>query len=114
MEERKKNHMEFFQDFLMWYNNKDVVPTREVLQKMTQFYHQKGIDMLKVGFSWPNLANRILHLSTSVKSFPFNQEDKSFDDFIPKLLTGSPSIFSQDMQKLEVREASTVSIYVGL
>ena len=53
--------METFQDFLKWYNNEDVVPTLEALQKITQFYHQKGIDMLKSGFTLPNLANRILH-----------------------------------------------------
>ena len=35
-----------FKDFLRWYNNKDVVPTLEALQKMLAFYHKKGIDML--------------------------------------------------------------------
>ena len=43
---------------------------------MMQFYHQKRIDMLKLGFTLPNLANRILHSSTSLKFFPFNQEDE--------------------------------------
>ena len=59
---------------------------------MMQFYHQKGIDMLKLGFTLPNLANRILHSSTSLKFFPFNQEDQSFDDYIREWLTGGPSI----------------------
>ena len=48
----KRNHMETFQDFLKCYNNKDVVSTSEALQKMMQFYHQKGIDMLKLGFPY--------------------------------------------------------------
>ena len=72
--------MQTFQDFLKWYNNKDVVPTLETLQKMMQFYHQKSSDMLKLGFTLPNLANGIRHSSTSLEFFPFNQEDKSFDD----------------------------------
>ena len=41
--------MKSFKDFLMWYNNKDVVPTLEAMQKMIEFYHQKEIDMLKLG-----------------------------------------------------------------
>ena len=35
----KKNGMTVIKDFLMWYNNKDVVPTLEAMQKMIQFYH---------------------------------------------------------------------------
>ena len=84
--------MQTFQGFLKWYNKKDVVPTLEALQKRMQFYHQKGIDMLKLGFTLPNLANRIPHSSTSLKFFPFNQEDKSFDDYRREWLTGGPSI----------------------
>ena len=57
--------METFQDFLNWYNNKDVVPTLEALQKMMQIYQQKGTDMLKLGFTLRNLGNRILRLSSS-------------------------------------------------
>ena len=74
--------METFQDFLNWCNKKQVVLTLEALQKVMQFYHQKGIGMLKLGFTLANLANPILLSSTSLKFFPFNQEDKSFDDYI--------------------------------
>ena len=41
-----------FKDFFMWYNNKDVVPTIEAMQKMIAFYPQKKIDMLKIGLSF--------------------------------------------------------------
>ena len=41
--------MTIFQGFVRWYNNKDVVPTLEAMQKMMEFYHNKGIDMLKLG-----------------------------------------------------------------
>ena len=33
----------------MWYNNKDFVPTLGAMQKVNEFYHQKEIDMLKLG-----------------------------------------------------------------
>ena len=84
--------METFQDFFEWYNNKDVVPTLEALQKMLQFYHQKGIDMLKLGFTLPNLANRILRSSIPLEFFPFNQKVESLVDYIPEWLTGGPAI----------------------
>ena len=54
-------NMQYFSDFLKWYNNKDVVLTLEALQKMIEFYHNKGIDMLKFGCTLPNLAIIYLH-----------------------------------------------------
>ena len=57
--------MTTFQDFFRWYNNKDVVPTLEAMQKMMEFYHNKGIDLLKPGCTLPNLANICLHESTN-------------------------------------------------
>ena len=34
------------------------------MQILNQFYHNKGIDMLKLGCTLPNLANLCLHKST--------------------------------------------------
>ena len=53
----KQEQMSSFKDFLRWYNNKDVVPTLEAMQRMIAFYHDKNIDMLKLGCTLPNLAN---------------------------------------------------------
>ena len=49
--------MSSFKDFLWWYNDKIVVRTLEAMQKMIDFYHDKDIDMLKLGCTLPNLAN---------------------------------------------------------
>ena len=49
--------MQFFSDSLKWYNNKVVVPTLEAMQNVIEFYHNKGIDMLKLGCTLPNVAN---------------------------------------------------------
>ena len=65
-----------FKDFLRWYNNKDVVPTLEAIQKMLAFYHKDGIDLLKLGCTLPNLANPFLHKSTSAKLYQFTETDK--------------------------------------
>ena len=68
----EKNNMQYFSDFLKWYNKKDVVPTLEAMQKMIEFYH-KGTDMLKLGCTLPILANICLHKSTDSKFYPFTE-----------------------------------------
>ena len=81
-----------FKDFLRWYNNNDVVPTLEGMQKMLAFYDKKGIDMLKVGCTLPKLANICLHKSTSAKLYPFTETDKNLLQNIREDLVGGPSI----------------------
>ena len=49
--------MSSFKDFLRWYNNNDVVPTLEAMQKLIAFYDHKDIEMLKLAFTFPNLGN---------------------------------------------------------
>ena len=73
----KWNHenMCTFKDILRCYDNKDVVPTLESMQKMLAFYHKKEIDMLKLGCALPNLAKICLHKSTSAKFDPFTETD---------------------------------------
>ena len=68
--------MSSFKDFLLWYKEKDDVPTLEVMQKMIAFYHDKDIDMFKLGCSLPNLANICLHKSTDAKFYPFTEGDE--------------------------------------
>ena len=58
---------EFIQIFLRWYNNKDVVPFLEAMQKLIAFYQDKEIDVLKLGCTLPNLANICLHQFTDAK-----------------------------------------------
>ena len=72
----KQEQMSSFKEFLRWYNNKDVVPTLEAMQKMIAFCHDKDIDMLKLGCTLPNLANICLRKSTDAKFYPFTEGDK--------------------------------------
>ena len=84
--------MSTFRDFVKWYNNKDVIPTLDAMQKMMEFYHNKGIDMLKLGCTILNLANICLHKSANQKNFPFVGSDKDIHDKIREDMTGGPSI----------------------
>ena len=81
-----------FSDFLQWYNNKDVVPTLEAMQKMIEFYHNKGIDTLELGCTIPNLANICLHKSTESKIHRFTESDKDMLEKIREDMVGGPSI----------------------
>ena len=78
--------------FLRWYNNKDVVPALEAMQKMFVFYHDKDIDMSKLGCTLPNLANICLHKSTGAKFYPFMEGDKVLLGKIREDVVGDPSI----------------------
>lgn len=69
----KKEGMECMKDLLRWYNNLDVGPFIEALQKMVDFWKSHHIDMLKDAVSLPGLAMKFemnflkekgLHLST--------------------------------------------------
>ena len=84
--------MSSFKDFLRWYNNKDVVTTVEAMQKMIAFYHDKDIDMLKLGCTLPNPANIYLHKSIDAKFFPFTERDKDLLEKIREDVVGGPSI----------------------
>ena len=67
---RYNDHMQYFAHFLKWYNNKDVVPTLEAMQKMIEYYHNKGIVILKVGGTLPFLAKSCLQKSTDSNFCP--------------------------------------------
>ena len=81
-----------YKNFLRWYNNKDVVPTLEAMQKMLVFYHKKRIGMLKLGCTLPTLSNICLHKSTSAKFYPFTETDKDLLQTIREDMVGGPSI----------------------
>ena len=72
----ENNNMQVFSGFLKRYNNKDVVPALEAMQKMIEFYHNKGIDMLKLGCTLLHLANTCLHKLTDSKLHPFKESEK--------------------------------------
>ena len=59
---------------------------------MIEFYHNKGIDMLKPGCTLPNLVNIRLHKSTDSKFYPFTESDKALLEKIREDMVGGPSI----------------------
>ena len=87
--------MSSFKDFLRWYNNKDVVPTLEAMQKMIALHHDKDIDRLKLGCTLPNLANICLHKTTDAKFYPFTEGDKDLLEKIREDVGGPYIVFTR-------------------
>ena len=52
--------MKTFKDFLEWYNNLDVIPFVEAIEKMKVFYKNKKLDLFKDGVSLPGLVLKYL------------------------------------------------------
>ena len=63
---------------------------------MIEFYHQKEIDMLKLGCTSPNLANICLHKSTDSKFCPFTESERYFLEKIREdMVSGSSIVFTR-------------------
>ena len=87
----KREQMSSFNNILRWYNNKNVVPNLEAMQKTIAFYHDENIDMLKPGCTLPNLANICLHKSTDASFNPVTVGDKDLLEKNREDVLGGPS-----------------------
>ena len=59
---------------------------------MIAFYHDKDVDMLKLGCNLTNLANICLQKSTDAKFYPFKERDKNLLEKIGEDVVGGPFI----------------------
>ena len=84
--------MTTFRNSLQWYNNKDVVPTLDAMQKMIEFYYDKGIHMLKLCCTLPILAKICLYKITDYKFYPFFSNESGLLEKIQEDMTGGSSI----------------------
>ena len=78
--------------FFRLHKIKEVVLTLEAMQKMVEFYHNKGIDMLNPGCTLLNRANICMHSSTSGKYYPLTESDKNILPRVRAVMVGGPSI----------------------
>ena len=78
----RDNAMTTLRDFLVWYNNRDVVHFLQAIDRQFAFYHQRGIDMFKQVISVPGLT--LLYLFNDLP------EKTYFTIFIAIMKKGSP------------------------
>jgi hypothetical protein len=87
-----ENGMKTMKDFLRWYNNCDVIPMVEAIDKMFAFYRAKGLDMFKDAISLPGLAYKMLLTCTEEKFSLFDENNKNLFKLLKDNIVGGPSI----------------------
>ena len=90
----RDNGMTTLRDFLVWYNNRDVVPFLQAIDRQFAFFQQRGIDMLKQGISVPDLT--LLYLFNDLPENTyftlFNEKNKDLHHLVKDHVVGGPSL----------------------
>ena len=86
--------MQTFSDYLRHYNNRDVQPFVQAVQKMLALYASKGIDMFINSISVPGIAKKLLFKSCpdNVKFGRFSKKNADLHELIRENIVGGPSI----------------------
>ena len=91
----KEHDMKSLRDYLIYYNNLDVLPFLEAIEKQHAIYRERGIDMFKDGVSVPGLATKWLfkESDTNLFSIPLiTQQNADLHKTIRDNLVGGPAI----------------------
>ena len=78
---------------------------------MVELHHNKGIDMVKLESTLPNLANICLHSSIKAKFYQFTESDKNLLSKVPEDMAGGPSkVFPPKtvVDKTDIRNSTNV------
>ena len=98
----RRRGMTTFRDFLEYYNNLDVGPFVQAVEKMQQFYFNHHIDLFKVAVSVPGIARRWLFQTAHEAKTSFGLIQPRDDDLyyiIKQNIVGGPSIiFTRDAE----------------
>ncbi len=87
--------MTTFKDFLVWYNNLDVAPFVTAVERLQEFYFNKGIDVFKTSISVPGIARQLLFRTAKDAGVNFALFDKKSSDLYDTFkqnVVGGPSI----------------------
>ena len=87
------NAMSTLRDFLVWYNNRDVVPFLQDIDRQFAFYQQRGIDMFMQGMSVPGLTLTYLFNDLPEKTYftIFNEKNKDLYHLVKDHVVGGAS-----------------------
>ena len=88
------NGMKTMRDFLVWYNNRDVVPFLHATDKQFAFYQQQNIDMFKDGIGVPGLTLLYLFNNLPSKTYftVFNNPNSDVHQLVKDNIVGGPAI----------------------
>ena len=90
----RDNGMETLREYLIWYNNRDVTPFLQAIDKQFAFYRDRDIDMFKDGISVPGLS--LLHLFNDLPNdtyfVTFNRTNSDLHKLVKDNIVGGPAI----------------------
>ena len=90
----RDNGMETLREYLIWYNNRDVIPFLDAIAKQAGFYKHQNIDMFKDGISVPGLS--LLHLFNDLPNDTyftvFNRTNSDLHELVKDNIVGGPAI----------------------
>ena len=99
----KEKGMRSFSAWLRCYNNLDVAPGLEALEKMRNFYTEKGIDILKDAVSIPGVSFHYLLRGAIERGVELYSPGKGAYEMLKEAVVGGPSLVSQGTTKLMSR-----------
>jgi hypothetical protein len=108
--------MENMFDYLEYYNNCNVIPMVEAINKMFMFYRATTLDMFKDAISLPGLAYKMLMNCPNAKFSIFEEQDKRLYYTLKNDIRGGQSIsFNryQDVDKTLIRGNKSCKNIIG-
>ena len=88
----KEKGMKTFEDWLKYYNNLDVEPGLEALQKMKKFYEGKGIDIMKDAVSIPGVSLHYLIKGAIERNAELYAPRQEAYHMLKEAVVGGPSL----------------------
>ena len=88
----KEKGMRTFADWLRYYNDLDVAPGLEALEKTRNFYTEKGIDMLKAAVSLPGVSMHYLLRGAVERGAELYAPCKEEYEMLKEAVVGGPSL----------------------
>ena len=88
----KEKGMLSFTDWLRYYNNLDVASGLEALEKMRNFYTEKGIDILEDTVSIPGVSLHYLLRGAVERGAELYTPDKEAYEMLKEAVIGGPSL----------------------
>ena len=88
----KAEGMKTMKDYLIWYNNWDVAPFMEALEKQFNFYKNLQVDMFKDGISVPGLTLCYLFTNEEANFTLMDEKNADLHELIKSNNVGGPSI----------------------
>jgi len=88
----KEKGMRTFKDWLLYYNNLDVEPGLEALEKMRNFYTEKGIDIVKDAVGMPGISFHYLLRGAMKRGADLYSPGRKAFEMLKGAVVGGPSL----------------------